>query len=66
MSVHYEKPIDYDDVVWPFAERYRRMFLINPVFETRNTKFIIVLYCKFASLLRSLVIFDAKRMAFSL
>ena len=29
MNIHYEKPIDYDAVVQIFAERYRRMLLID-------------------------------------
>ena len=37
MNIHYEKPIDYDAVVQLFSERYRRMLLIDPVFnETQN------------------------------
>ena len=29
MNIHYEKPIDYDAVVQIFAEKYRRMLLID-------------------------------------
>ena len=37
MNIHYEKPIDYDAVVQIFAERYRRMLLIDRRLW-RNTK----------------------------
>ena len=34
MSIHYEKPVDYDAVVQLFAVRYpRRILLVEPVFE---------------------------------
>ena len=37
MNIHYEKPIDYDAVVQFFAERYRTMLLVDPMFdETQN------------------------------
>ena len=37
MNINYEKPTDYHAVVQLFAERYRRMLLIDPVFvETQN------------------------------
>ena len=37
VNIHYEKPIDYDAVVQFFAERYRRMLLVDPMFdETQN------------------------------
>ena len=37
MNIPYEKPIHYDAVVQLFSERYRRMLLIDPVFnETQN------------------------------
>ena len=37
MNIHYEKPIDYDAVVQIFAEKYRRMLLIDQRLW-RNTK----------------------------
>ena len=37
MNIHYEKAIDFDAVVQFFAERYRRMLLVDPMFdETQN------------------------------
>ena len=34
MSIHYEKPVDYDAIVQKFAEEQtRRMLLVDPVFE---------------------------------
>ena len=33
MSIHYEKPVDYDAVVQRFAEQQpRRMLLVGPIF----------------------------------
>ena len=37
VNIHYEKPIDYDAVAQFFAERYRTMLLVDPMFdETQN------------------------------
>ena len=37
MNIHYEMPIDYNAVVQFFVERYRRMLLVDPMFnETQN------------------------------
>ncbi|KAL9977259.1 hypothetical protein ACROYT_G014643 [Oculina patagonica] len=34
MSIHYEKPVDYDAIVQKFAEQQpRRMLLVDPIFE---------------------------------
>ena len=34
MSIHYEKPFDYDAIVQKFAEQQpRRMLLVDPIFE---------------------------------
>ena len=34
MSIHYEKPVDYDAVVQRFAEQQpRRMLPVDPIFE---------------------------------
>ena len=34
MSIHYEKPFDYDAIVQKFAEQQpRRILLVDPIFE---------------------------------
>lgn len=34
MSIHYEKPVDYDAIVQKFAEQQpRRILLVGPIFE---------------------------------
>ena len=39
MSIHYEKPVDYDAVAQRFAEQTRRMLLLDPIFEQTQTCF---------------------------
>ena len=38
MNIHYEKPTDYDAVVQFFAERYRRMLLVDPVINQGKSR----------------------------
>ena len=38
VNIHYEKPIDYDAVVQFFAERYRRMLLVDPVINQGKSR----------------------------
>ena len=70
MNIHYEKPVDYDAVVKMFVEIYpEECFLLIPPLtkhKIEKRKNAVHFCHRFASPLRSFVIFDTKRMEFPL